>query len=201
MKSGHILARRNVHERQVIACLRGGLTFELRDIPDAKDAFSNLADMAQRRGAVIFARESPFVGDAEIEILTRIAAAQRLGRRAPSHGGGMECDALLRCAMVLREAGIWLPLAASAGGSRRQPERGALARHRFAKGEAVRARALSLARSRQVASTEEFAAVGVSRQYVSQLCKNGYLERVRYGWYRAAPVSDRGFAADRYARA
>jgi hypothetical protein len=155
MKFGRILARRNVHERQVIACLRGNCAFELRDIPDAKDAFSNLADIARQRGAVIFASESPFVGDTEIEILT------------------------------------------PAGSSRRRIGGGTFASHRFAKGEAVRARALSLARTREVASTEEFAAIGVSRQYVSRLCKDGYLQRVRYGWYRAAPVSDRGFAAHR----
>jgi len=197
MKFGRILARRNVHERQVIACLRGNCAFELRDIPDAKDAFSNLADIARQRGAVIFASESPFVGDAEIEILTHIAAAQRQEGRALARVDSMEFDALLRCATVLREAGIWLPLAASAGSSRQRIGGGTFASHRFAKDEAVRARALSLARSREVASTEEFAAIGVSRQYVSRLCKDGYLQRVRYGWYRAAPVSDRGFAAHR----
>lgn len=201
MKSGRILARRNVYERYVIACLRDGCAYELRDIPDAKGAFSNLADIARRRGAVIFARESPFVGDTEIEILTRIAAAQRQMGRVLPRTDSIEFDALLRCATVLREASIWLPLATSAGNARQQAGCKQFAPQRFAKGEAVRARALSLARSRELASTEEFAAIGVSRQYVSQLCKNGYLERVRYGWYRAASVSERGFTADHYSLA
>ncbi|MFD2428097.1 type IV toxin-antitoxin system AbiEi family antitoxin domain-containing protein [Sphingobium scionense] len=29
----------------------------------------------------------------------------------------------------------------------------------------------------------------MSRQYVSRLCKEGHLLRVRHGWYRAAPIA------------
>ncbi|MGE6694263.1 type IV toxin-antitoxin system AbiEi family antitoxin domain-containing protein [Sphingobium limneticum] len=55
-----------------------------------------------------------------------------------------------------------------------------------AAGGVVRARALSLVRARNVASTDDFAKVGVSRQSVSRLCKDGLIQRVRHGWYRAA---------------
>ncbi|WP_416464882.1 type IV toxin-antitoxin system AbiEi family antitoxin domain-containing protein [Sphingomonas sp. VDB2] len=61
----------------------------------------------------------------------------------------------------------------------------------------ARNRALSLVRAREIASTHDFAEAGVSRQSVSRFCKDGLIQRVRHGWYRAAPLLPRNASAAR----
>jgi hypothetical protein len=158
------------------------------------EIFSRLANIARQHDIVIFASPSPFISDGEIVLLTRLATAQRSNVRISARIDATEFEALLNCALLLRDRGIWLPLHLPMNGGRHayQDERSADRVIELPELGAVRARALSLARSRHVASTGEFAAAGVSRQYVSRLCKDGFLQRVRYGWYRAVPVEERG---------
>ncbi|MFD1103833.1 type IV toxin-antitoxin system AbiEi family antitoxin domain-containing protein [Sphingobium olei] len=194
MISSRSLNRRNVHERQVIACLRGPGSSELRNIADGQRAFASLVTLARHRGVTIFPPDARFISDGEIELLANLAAAQRQACRTFATIDVNEFNALLQCAMVLRDAGIWLPMAGLHGMAAVRPahaERTERPEGRFVTGIA-RARALSLVRSREVASTDEFVQIGVSRQYVSQLCKDGYIQRVRHGWYRAAPSLPRG---------
>lgn len=102
MISGRALNRRNVHEKQAIACLRGGGDVALHDVADGRQAFARLVTLARRRGLAIFPPGARFVSDGEIALV--------------SH----------------------------------------------------------------------FAKVGVSRQSVSRLCKDGLVQRIRHGWYRTA---------------
>lgn len=186
VKFGRMLARRNIHERQVIACLRGRDAVDLWNIHDAR-AFTDLSTIAKCQGVAIFSVESPFVSEGEILLLTQIATTQRLHGRALIQADTSLCNALFRCAVALKDAGIWLPratLAEVASVSSSNPENLPM---QFGRHGMARARALSLVRSREAASTEEFLSIGISRQYVSRLCKDGYLQRVRHGWYRAAP--------------
>lgn len=189
MKFTRLLARRSAQERQAIAAMRGQLPPRLSALPGADHDFDALAELAQRRQWHLFAPRSPFVSDGEIQLIGRLAAAQRQEVRLSQNDVADDRYRLLRCALLLREAGLWLPLAQTSVGTdatARAP------RNAYAGvGGLMRARAISLARSRQVASTSDFIGIGVSRQYVSRLCKDGLLERVRHGWYRAAPPVDR----------
>lgn len=187
MKFTRLLARRSAQERQTIAALRGQLPARLSALAGADHDFGALAELAQRRQWHLFAPRSPFVSDGEIQLIGRLAAAQRQEVRLGQND--VADDRLLRCALLLREAGLWLPLAQASVGADATAH---APRNVYAgDGGLMRARAISLARSRQVASTSDFIGIGVSRQYVSRLCKDGLLERVRHGWYRAAPAVDR----------
>lgn len=184
MKFTRLLARRTAPERQVIAALRGRLPARLSALPDAGSDFVALVDLAAQQGVHCFALQSPFVSDGEVELLALLGSAQRHALVGIRDDRKDAPERLLRCGLLLRDAGIWLPVAqagtgkASSALSMPRPEQAGLAR----------ARALSLARSRQVASTGDFIGIGISRQYVSRLCKEGHLQRVRHGWYRAAPI-------------
>jgi hypothetical protein len=48
----------------------------------------------------------------------------------------------------------------------------------------LKARALGIVRQHQVAPTALFTAAGISRQYLSLLCKAGFVERIGHGLYR-----------------
>lgn len=186
--SARALNRRNIHERQAIACLRGGDGFEWHHSGYSPDGLDRLVAMARRRGLVIFPPGTRFVSDGEIELLANLAAAQRQAGRAFINVDSQEFAALLHCATLLRDAGTKLPMAVLQSVAFRLPHVHTL---QSVKGRAadgvVRARALSLVHARNVASTDDFAKVGVSRQSVSRFCKNGLIQRVRHGWYRAAP--------------
>ncbi len=202
MKFARILSRRSAPERQVIAYLRGDAACgPMSGTTDAGAALSRLAELARQRDVVLFAPGSPFVSDGEVGLISRLATAQRSDIPMAAGIDTREYDSLLHCALLLRDAGLWLPLHGPGRGLRQRPSGAAAALERALEPQApsdVRARALSLARSRYVASTSEFAAAGVSRQYVSLLCKDGFLQRVRYGWYRAVPAEERGARAARH---
>jgi hypothetical protein len=180
VKRPRALARRNIHERLVIACLRGERLSQLRTIKDAPAAFAHLASVARASGMTLFAGHSPFVSDGEIALLTQIATAQRQEGSRRLRDDAPMAIAIMRCCAVLHDAGIWLShniLAAVEDDSAYILPR-----------ETPRTRALSLAQSCGTTSTEQFLAAGISRQYVSRLCRDGYLQRIRHGWYRAAPA-------------
>jgi hypothetical protein len=195
MKFARVLSRRSASERHVVAFLRGDLASgPVAGLSDASEAFARVADIVRQRHIVVYTPASPFVSDGEIWLLTRLATAQRVDGRMAGDINETEYQSLLFCAVLLRDAGLWLPLHVPARDAR-STQPGSLYGDR--ESGIVKARALSLARSRQVASTGEFAAIGVSRQYVSLLCKDGFLQRVRYGWYRAVPAEERTRSAIR----
>jgi len=187
MISALALNRRNIHEKQAIACLRGGNDFERHSNANSPDGFDRLVAMACRRGLVIFPPGTRFVSDGEIELLANLAAAQRQAGRAFINVDSQEFAALLHCATLLRDAGNKLPMAVLQSVAFRLQHAHTLpsVKNRAADG-VVRARALSLVRARNVARSNDFAKFGVSRQSVSRLCKDGLIQRVRHGWYRAA---------------
>ncbi|BBF68614.1 type IV toxin-antitoxin system AbiEi family antitoxin domain-containing protein [Sphingomonas bisphenolicum] len=197
MMSGRALNRRNIHEKQAIACLRGRGDFELRHVADDRQAFARLSALARGRGLTIFPPGARFISDGEVALLADLAAAQRLAGRAYVGGDEQDRAALLQCAAILREAGICLPMAvlqsAAPGRARGKIQ---TAKDRPMTGMA-RNRALSLVRAREIASTHDFAEAGVSRQSVSRFCKDGLIQRVRHGWYRAAPLLPRNASAAR----
>jgi len=51
-----------------------------------------------------------------------------------------------------------------------------------------KAKAIALVRSKAFVRTAEFQAVGISRQYLSLLCKRGYVERAGFAKYRAPSI-------------
>lgn len=190
MISARALSRRNIHEKQVIALLRGG-TCALRHRPDVSKAFDRLASMARLCGLTIFPPDSRFVSDGEVELLSNLAAAQRLTGRPSITMDDRGLATLLPCSALLCEMGIRLPVAALQTAA--SPPIGrqlALSARDHAANGMVRARALSFVRTCAVASTDDFARIGVSRQSVSRLCRDGLIQRIRHGWYRAAPPGE-----------
>lgn len=184
MKFTRLLARRTAPERQVVAALRGRLPARLAALPDARSAFAALVDAAVQRDLHCFALQSPFVSDGEVELLALLGRAQRRVLADTRGNAGDLPGKLLGCALLLRDAGLWLPIAQV--GTDKAPR--VLSATRIEQGGLARARALSLVRSGQVASTGDFVGIGISRQYISFLCKEGHLQRIRHGWYRAVPV-------------
>lgn len=190
MKRPRALARRNIHERLVIACLRGDRLCQFRGIDDAPAAFAHLASVARASGMAIFAGHSPFVSDAEVALLTQIATAQRLEGSRRLRDDAPMAIAIMRCCAVLHDAGIRLSHSVHANDA---DEGGYDDSLYLRPRDTPRTRALSLARSFGITSTEQFLAAGISRQYVSRLCRDGYLLRIRHGWYRAAPTPAASF--------
>ncbi len=216
MKFSRLLSRQTSAERHVITRLRSREELaELRnpELDNQKSGnqqpvFSKLAALMRANGAVIFTAASPFISESEVTILGLLAAAQRADQEALSYIGVGERDALRRCAIALSDLGISLPFRAmcrSLSITDKDPYKGeststkpcpssphGLGRNGASLSSArVRARALDYLHTCAVASTGELEAMGFSRQYLSLLCKGGYLQRVRQGWYRASPRQDR----------
>lgn len=188
MKFTRLVARRTAQERQVIAALRGSLPARLATVRGAQADFLGLAGKAVHQGLLCFAPQSPFVSDGEIALLDLLGNAQRQYPHQPGLALPDDPDLLLRCALLLRDVGLWLPQVQPAASRNPAAGRRPAGGH-AGQGGLARARALSLARSRQVASTGDFINIGISRQYVSRMCKEGHLQRVRHGWYRATPAA------------
>lgn len=166
------------HERRALILLRTS-----EDGADAMfDAFAALRHVATGEGLHIWLAASGWVSPDEVTLIGKIAAAQR----QPGDRADALASAIMRCATCLTEAGVLLPHRAvaramthamiQAQDMRRQAPR---------RLTPLRARAHLVLQRRGFASTSEFVSSGISRQSVSNMCRDGFLERVNPGWYRA----------------
>lgn len=161
------------------------------------NAVNLVADQLAETQLTIWHPNSMFLSQDEILLLTSLAAMQRRGLRAfrcALDTGLMEV--LRKCAAALAEAGVRIPIKAFARLDMiAQLERQSIEVPRsiahprnFALGiddGSIGATVLAMLHERNLISTREFEAAGISRQYLSLLCKKGYLRRVRHGWYGA----------------
>ncbi|UXC90271.1 type IV toxin-antitoxin system AbiEi family antitoxin domain-containing protein [Sphingobium sp. RSMS] len=140
---------------------------------------------------------SMFLSQDEILLLISLAAMQRRSWRA------FRCaldpglvEVLRKCAVALAEANVCMPIKAFArldmiaqlgspsievARSNAHPRNSTLDIDDGSIGATV----IAMLQERNLVSTREFEAAGISRQYLSLLCKKGYLRRVRHGWYGA----------------
>lgn len=174
---------------------------------DLRSALAGLAHEAQAAQLSLFAPGSSFLGDDELAILGGLALLQRPAKSAPWRLTNAFQLALKRCADQLAREDRRLPLRqaftpAQIDHDCFQLEKFAQAcAHRTAKERqsAVnlqwdgrteptpgtrKAQAIALVRAREVVPVTEFLAAGISRQYLSLLCKWGYLEKAGHGRYR-----------------
>lgn len=138
-----------------------------------------------------------FLSQDEILLLTSLAAMQRRGCLTVSSDLCPDLiETLRQCATALAEAGARLPFRGFAPHAMIERQQGPLesggldARTQNSvlrvRDRSVAANALEMVRERELVSTREFERAGISRQYLSLLCKKGYLTRARHGWYRAS---------------
>jgi hypothetical protein len=171
-------------------------------------AFVQLAAETRANDLVVFAPHSAFVSEDELAILSRLILLQRPTQSGQWRAANPFQKALKRCAAALEEEGRRLlprvglcDAYADRGGCFRieltahdapssihpPPRRGSQyvwnGRHEPRPGT-LKARALSIVREHRIARTSQFNAVGISNQYLSLLCKRGYVEKAGHGFYR-----------------
>lgn len=175
------VAAQSPAERIVIELIRGAAA-GAGDTP-----FAALAREAAAVGMRILGPKAPFLTADEIALVGWIAYRQREWELSVEVAPAAIDDAAQACADVLTARNLrlaflsvqrlsFLPGAAptSATATQLPPGNGGL-----------RARALSLVRGRPGVQARELRQAGISRQYLSRLCKAGILVRTGYGLYRA----------------
>lgn len=192
-------------ERQTLACVRS-LRFPA-EAPVCRSDFQIcnavrlMADQLAGTQLSIWHPGSMFLSQDETLLLTSLAAMQR--RSGVTLHSALNSDlieTLQKCAAALTEVSVRLPVKASINlDIVAAPERHPMETPRYnacqqSSGSCVRDRSvgaivLAMVRERGLVSTREFEAAGVSRQYLSLLCKKGSLRRFRHGWY--APCGER----------
>jgi hypothetical protein len=187
-------------ERSALMLLRGGAVQRSEHV---RAAFNQLSDRLRAIGGIIHEVDAPFASADEISILALLAALQRPSMHMPDRLSVAFRPALTECAKGLTELGIRLPHGAilrRPAWELRSPmedtivaqiaiqpatERSILpGDHWSERSQSPRARALALAKARSFVRTSDFQAIGVSRQLVSNLRRDGLLVRARHGVYR-----------------
>ena len=100
------LRRRPRVERQVLAILRQER--DARVVPGAPPCFARLRELAAAEGYAILPPDTPYLGEAELTLLSWIAAAQRTvtaGCEPAAHPLG---TVISHCAKILGEMGLRL---------------------------------------------------------------------------------------------
>lgn len=182
-------------ERQTLACVRS-LRFPA-EAPVCRSDFQicnavrHMADQLAGTQLSIWHPGSMFLSQDEILLLTSLAAMQR--RSCLTLHSALNSDlieTLQKCAAALTEASVRLPVKASIVAEPERHPMETLRHHAYqqSSGLCVRDRSvaaivLAMVRERGLVSTREFEAAGISRQYLSMLCKKGSLKRLRHGWY------------------
>lgn len=188
-------------ERQTLACVRS-LRFPA-EAPVCRSDFQIcnavrlMADQLAGTQLSIWHPGSMFLSQDEILLLTSLAAMQRRGCLTLHSALNSDLiETLQKCATALTEVSVRLPAKASINlDIVAEPERHPMETPRYnayQQGSGFRsvgAIVLAMVRERGLVSTREFEAAGISRQYLSLLCKKGSLRRFRHGWY--APCQER----------
>lgn len=182
-------------ERQTVACVRS-LRFPAEALICRSDsqicnAVRLMADQLAGTQLSIWHPGSMFLSQDEILLLTSLAAMQR--RRCLTLHSALNSDlieTLKKCAAALTEASVRLPAKASIVAEPGRHPMETLRYHAYqqssglcVRDHSVAAIVLAMVRERGLVSTREFEAAGISRQYLSMLCKKGSLKRLRHGWY------------------
>ena len=176
-------------ERRTLMLLRGSTIGESNE---GVALFDALQLESRRHGLIISQPGMRQASGDEVLLLGWLSVLQRWHSVMPAGLSVPLGAALMRCAAWLRDAAIKLPQRAigrvdlievPASLIEAMPTRPApRPRHSSAR---VRARALIA--GRDVVSASDFAASGISRQCLSNWCRDGLLERVSTGWYRPRP--------------
>jgi len=145
-------------------------------------ALKELVEQAREGGFEIWRPEAFHVAQSELRLLSMLAISQRvtldIGRIEPALGA-----ALLRAAPALQRDGIKLGFGTI---TRVQPGLRKIVQRVPVEGrKSLRMKAIRHARERGTMSPREFQAIGVTRQYLSQLCARGDFIRIRPALYRA----------------
>lgn len=188
-------------EQQLLACIRAACfpaeAPACRSDFQICNAVNLIADQLAETQLSIWHPNAMFLSRDELLLLTSLAAMQRRSCRT------MRCaldpglmEALRKCAAALTEAGVRMPIKAvtrldmivqpkrhpiEAPRSNAHPRNSAL----YIRDGSIGATAHAMVHEQKFVSTREFEAAGISRQYLSLLCKKGYLRRIRHGWYGA----------------
>ena len=170
------LARLSPAERHAITLLRGGPCDH-----QVERAFALLRGEVATAGYSVQPLESAYVGPHELRLLGWLVLLQR---QRPNHPANIDPRLranLARCARFLDAAGIWLPY----GGALRAEvhDRGADA---YSDPQTPRARACEFVRQRGCVRAFELKVIGMSREYIKSLCKQGMLRRAGFGIYALA---------------
>jgi len=167
-------------------------------------AFLQLAAETRAHDLDIFGVHSTFVSEDELAILSRIILFQRPTQSGDWRIANSFQQALRRCAEMLAQEGRRLQprvgrcdAYTERGGCFRierttpSPPASSRARDDFVWNghsepapQSLKAKALAIVRTNRIARTAQFNAAGISNQYLSQLCKWGYVEKAGHGFYR-----------------
>lgn len=205
-----VLRTRTRQERDIVRLLRGRALLTIlrrRDsliVPNAADALEESIHLLGRcmieHGLAIYSPGSPCLSDGEAFALDWLALHQRPAISSPTANPGSLHDALRASARALREAGIRLPPCTVAEWPFVQADQGIRRRSNPSRragegisrqigpqptGASLKAQAIALVHSREIIPAADFYAIGISRQYLSLLCKLGYIGRAGFGRYRA----------------
>lgn len=200
----HRLSQNSRIEREVVALLRSTSVSQETCVAHARgcrlaqatsEPLSALAVSALAAGYSFRPVAAPHISKDELRLVGWLALLQRERSDDPVIVDPVLLDELKRCATALKNAGFRLPYQAvlragfiidgqigSAGRDDEQPR----------PLNSLSAKAVAYARERGCVPTQAFGEIGVSRQHLSKLCRNGALLRVRHGFYRAPTVQDRG---------
>lgn len=186
-------------ERSALFLLRadhGGRSEQDADLPPLKAVFASLRTELAASGKLA-GSGAHWVTSDELRLLRWLATLQRSRGRVSERLPPALLDSLKRCALALSVDGIALPYRAIArvdlgsmvpgrdervgDGARGQPAPRPNRRRRSAD---IRGRAVSILRDLTIVSVGELAASGIAAHSIRSLCRDGYIERIRTGWYR-----------------
>jgi hypothetical protein len=157
----------------------------------ADTALAALAREARLAGMRILAPKAPFLAEDEVRLIGWIAYRQREWELSAAIAPLGLDDAADACARALKAQGLRLPFLAVqrlgfVPGAEMGEAAGPHATLAPRRDGSLKAAALTLARQHPVLHARELRQAGISRQYLSRLCKAGLLIRTGYGFYRAA---------------
>lgn len=144
---------------------------------------AELVIQARASGLEIWSAEATYVAPSELRLLSLLAMSQRvtldMGLIEPKLS-----SALSRASLELLREGIRLGFGTV---TRAQPDAPKVCKRESIEGrKSLRMKALRHAREQGIMSPQDFMKLGVSRQYLSQLCARGDFVRVRPALYCAA---------------
>ncbi|TZG27141.1 type IV toxin-antitoxin system AbiEi family antitoxin domain-containing protein [Sphingomonas montanisoli] len=180
------------NERRTLVLLRGGAVGEAEALIVA---FQSLRRACADHDVVVSHPGMRQASSDEVALLGWLSKLQRKYSILPGTVPDTLVTYLGECAARLRDSDIRLPQRGLGSGHAPASARGAaeslpvwtITRSRPSPSDA-RTRARSVIGDRDVVSASDFVASGISRQCLSNWCRDGLLERVSTGWYRARPA-------------
>jgi hypothetical protein len=209
------LARAGRAERHLIEALRAFATGDdvsLRSAPIVADALRPLAMEARQAGYAIWPIGATYASADELKLVGWLALLQRertcwlldvdvvladlLKRAATALKSQQQLPykAVLRAEFAEDQAGLNSDAAPDRLDNKLRTHL-PVPRATLAMRDSVRERAVAYARKHGRVSTRDLNAIGLSRQYLSDLCRRGTFVRIRHGLYEASPPPTRPYPA------